>query len=112
MAANERGDFTETDAAELTGVKLEEVEQAWHDARDAAQALGDLPERAAKKARDVLWANNLRHERDKVYAPRRRLVIHSSELARLEREHAPLYHTIVNRPRVLPGVHGLLVLPE
>ena len=112
MATDKRSDFNEKDAAQLTGVEIKEVERAWHDARDAAQALGDLPERVAHKARDVLWANKLKHDRDKVYVLRRQLVIHSSELAELERIRAPLYHTIINRLRVLPGIDGVLVLPE
>ena len=41
--------YTEKDAAKDTGVKLKEVAQAWHDARDHAMNAGLLPERQVRK---------------------------------------------------------------
>ncbi len=112
MAANDGSDFSKKDAAILTDANLKAVSRAWHDARDAAQALGELPERAAGKARDALHAHGIKHARDKLYVLDRQLVIHNGQLFELERQNADLYHTIMNRLRVVLGVRSVLILPE
>jgi hypothetical protein len=42
--------YDKKDAAKDTGSSISEVSRAWHDAREHAQAAGELPERAASKA--------------------------------------------------------------
>ncbi len=41
--------YDKTDAAKDTGTSTSKVSEAWHDAREAAQKSGELPERAANK---------------------------------------------------------------
>ena len=42
--------YGKSDAAKDTNSSVKEVSQAWHQAREDAQAAGELPERAANKA--------------------------------------------------------------
>ncbi len=112
MPTDERRDFSEKDAARLTGANSKAVARAWHDARDAAQAIGELPERAASKARDTLHSHGIKHALDTVYVLDRQLVIHNGKLFELERQKADLFHTIMNRLRVISGVRSVLILPE
>jgi hypothetical protein len=44
------GGYSKKDAARDTGSSPKDVSRAWHDAKDAAQKSGQLPERAASKA--------------------------------------------------------------
>lgn len=44
------GGYSKKDAARDTNASAKDVSRAWHDAREAAQQSGQLPERAANKA--------------------------------------------------------------
>lgn len=53
------GGFSKKDASRATGDSTKMVSQAWHDARDAASATGQLVERGVSKLADggaVSWA--------------------------------------------------------
>ncbi len=44
--------YTEEDAAKDTDSSKQEVQEAWHDAREKAQEAGELPEREESKEKE------------------------------------------------------------